>query len=163
MRRPHGVNGIRYQQLKHETGHAEKPEWRKNRWLARNLRGSYQNPDAEQQNLNSQTDAQRQPAPSHNVLRQIRAFSHRLELLAWDSQPFAAFFCPSNVTTLPRNFIAPFSAPVGIRTTSSNNPVMPVKNSSMLSRRSRVYKSPCGFAFNSETHSLITRSVGSIS
>jgi hypothetical protein len=52
-----------------------------------------------------------------------------------------AFF-PSRVKTLPLNFPTPFNAEVGIRNTSSNNPVIIVKNSSMLSRRSRVYGSP---------------------
>ena len=47
-------------------------------------------------------------------------------------------FLPNSVITLPRNFTTPFNAPVGIRKISSNNPVITVKNSSMLSSRSRV-------------------------
>ena len=50
---------------------------------------------------------------------------------------YPAFF-PSRVTTFPRSFTTLFSAPVGIRKISSNNPVMAVKNSCMLSNRSRV-------------------------
>src|ERR1700722_4562784 len=147
-----------------KPGMLKKSERRKHRWVARNLGRSHEKPDTEQQGLKSKAGAKRKPSPSHVALRQNVGHSFAWpELLAWDFQPVAAFFCPSNVTTLPRNFIAPLSAPVGMRTTSSNNPVMPVKNSSMLSSRSRVYRSPCGFAFNSETHSLITRSVGSIS
>src|SRR6266481_2349172 len=80
----------------------------------------------------------------------------------FDFQPLTAFF-PSNVITFPRSFTTPFNAPVGIRIISSNNPVIAVKNSSMLSSRSRVYASPCGFAFTSRTHSASTLSVGSIS
>src|SRR5579859_3062717 len=78
------------------------------------------------------------------------------------SQPLTAFF-PSKVKTLPLNFTTPFNAPVGIRKISSNSPVIAVKNSSMLSSRSRVYGSPCVFAFDSATHSARTRRVGSIS
>src|SRR5882724_2832181 len=79
--------------------------------------------------------------------------------------PHPAFFLslPNNVTTFPRNLPIPFNAGVGIRITSSNNPLITVKNSSMDSNRSRVYASPAGFPFNSATHSPITRSVGSIS
>ncbi len=52
----------------------------------------------------------------------------------------AAFFAPlpSRVMTLPRNFATPFSAPDGIRITSSNMPLITVRNSSMLSSLSRV-------------------------
>src|SRR5258707_3998 len=89
-------------------------------------------------------------------------YSHTSEIMA--SYP-AAFVLlePSNVITLQRNFTTPFSAPVGMRMISSNNPVIAVKNSSMLSSRSRVYASPCGFALTSRTHSASTFSVGSIS
>src|SRR6266403_1546490 len=78
--------------------------------------------------------------------------------------PAAFFFSvPSNVITFPRSFTTPFNAPVGIRIISSNKPVIAVKNSSMLSIRSRVYASPRGSAFTSCTHSASTCSVGSIS
>ena len=50
-----------------------------------------------------------------------------------------------------------------MRMISSNNPVIAVKNSSMLSSRSRVYASPCGLDLISRTHSASTFSVGSIS
>ena len=46
---------------------------------------------------------------------------------------------------------------------SSNSPVIAVKNSSMLSSRSRVYASLCGLDLISRTHSASTFSVGSIS
>src|SRR6266849_6551139 len=70
---------------------------------------------------------------------------------------------PSSVITFPRSFTTPFNAPVGIRIISSNNPVIAVKNSSMLSSRSRVYASPRASDFTSCTHSASTFSVGSIS
>jgi hypothetical protein len=54
------------------------------------------------------------------------------------SYPAFFFSAPSKVITFPRSFTTPFSAPVGIRKISSNNPVIAVKNSSMLSNRSRV-------------------------
>src|SRR6266576_2319071 len=47
-------------------------------------------------------------------------------------------FLPSMVTTLPRNFSTPFSAAAGMRITSSNNPVIAVRNSSMSVKRSLV-------------------------
>src|SRR5437016_55680 len=77
----------------------------------------------------------------------------------------AAFFrsFPRSVITFPRSFTTPFRAPVGMRIISSNNPVIAVKNSSMLSSRSRVYASPCGLDLISRTHSASTFSVGSIS
>src|SRR5882672_8687292 len=78
--------------------------------------------------------------------------------------PVAFFFSvPSSVITFPRSFTTPFSAPVGIRIISSNKPVIAVRNSSMLSIRSRVYASPRGSAFTSCTQSASTCSVGSIS
>src|SRR5712664_383825 len=46
---------------------------------------------------------------------------------------------------------------------SSNNPVIAVKNSNILSSRSLVYASPCGLDLTSRTHSASTFSVGSIS
>ena len=52
-------------------------------------------------------------------------------------QLLTAFF-PNSVITFPRSFTTPFNAPVGIRIISSNNPVIAVKNSNMLSIRSRV-------------------------
>src|SRR5467141_2867927 len=92
-----------------------------------------------------------------SALNLLRLFSE-----AFNFQPVAAFF-PSSVITLPRRFTTPFNAPVGMRIISSNNPVIAVKNSSMLSIRSRVYASPRGSAFTSCTHSASTCSVGSIS
>ncbi len=47
-------------------------------------------------------------------------------------------FLPSMVTTLPRSFSTPFSAGAGMRITSSNNPVIAVRNSSMSVKRSLV-------------------------
>src|SRR5882762_7739852 len=70
---------------------------------------------------------------------------------------------PQQRITFPRSFTTPFSAPVGIRIISSNNPVIAVKNSSILSSRSRVYASPWWLDFTSHTHSASTFSVGSIS
>src|ERR1700687_5193649 len=79
------------------------------------------------------------------------------------AHPAFFFSAPNNVITFPRSFTTPFNAPVGILKISSNRPVIAVKNSSMLSNRSRVYASPCGLTFSSCTHSARTRSVGSIS
>ena len=47
----------------------------------------------------------------------------------------AAFFfsLPSSVITLPRNLPTPFKAPTGMRKTSSNRPLMVLRNSSMFS------------------------------
>src|ERR1700719_1189796 len=84
------------------------------------------------------------------------------KLSTLNCQLLTAFF-PSKVITFPRSFTTPLSAPVGIRIISSNNPVIAVKNSSMLSSRSRVYASPCGLDLTSRTHSASTFSVGSIS
>lgn len=53
------------------------------------------------------------------------------------AQPLAALF-PNSVMTLPRNLETLFSAPTGIRRISSNKPVIVVRNSSMVSSRSRV-------------------------
>src|SRR6267142_5367585 len=105
-------------------------------------------------------------SPSSSVLRTLCYFSVSSVCFSSCSsvnpQPLAAFF-PSSVITLPRSFTTPFSAPAGIRIISSNKPVIAVKNSSMLSIRSRVYASPRGSAFTSCTHSASTCSVGSIS
>src|SRR5262249_23034705 len=68
-------------------------------------------------------------------------------------------FLPSNVITFPLSFPTPFNAGVGMRSTSSNNPDITVKNSNISSNRSRVYGSDSGLAFNSATHSPITFSV----
>src|SRR6266478_3666547 len=84
------------------------------------------------------------------------------KLSTLNCQLLTAFF-PSKVITFPRSFTTPLSAPVGIRIISSNNPVIAVKNSSMLSSRSRVYASPCGLDLTSRTHSASTLNVGSIS
>jgi hypothetical protein len=54
------------------------------------------------------------------------------------SQPAFFFSFPSSVMTLPRSLPTPFNALTGMRSTSSHSPVMVVRNSSMLSRRSRV-------------------------
>src|SRR5208283_1977016 len=90
----------------------------------------------------------------------LLAIAIYLESLA---QPAFFFSLPSSVITFPRSLPTPFSAPTGIRRTSSNSPVMVVRKSSMLSSRSRVYASPGGPFFNSCTHSASARSVGSIS
>src|SRR5579859_6594944 len=51
--------------------------------------------------------------------------------------PFAALF-PRSVTTFPRSLQTPFSAGIGMRSTSSKRPDITVRKSSMLSRRSHV-------------------------
>jgi hypothetical protein len=75
--------------------------------------------------------SQRDHGPIPSLLRYfVTSLLHRFAF-------YPAFF-PSRVTTFPRSFTTLFSAPVGIRKISSNNPVMAVKNSCMLSNRSRV-------------------------
>src|SRR5712692_5170705 len=80
--------------------------------------------------------------PSSSLLRALdilcaKSLAHFPKLLTLNCQLLTAFF-PSSVITFPRSFTTPLSAPVGIRIISSNNPVIAVKNSSMLSSRSRV-------------------------
>src|SRR6266480_3640090 len=66
----------------------------------------------------------------------VRVFSHQRN--HFSSCLLQPAFLPSMVTTLPRNLRTPFSAPAGMRITSSNNPVIAVRNSSMSVKRSLV-------------------------
>lgn len=81
-----------------------------------------------------------QSASKNNHPRACRPFpsvySSTREIMAYPATFFAPF--PSNVITLPRSFATPLSVPAGIRITSSNMPLITVRNSSMLSRRSLV-------------------------
>lgn len=87
---------------------------------------------------NSQPRAWR-PLPSVNSeLSEIMFSVLDLPELSIHQPAALVLFEPSSVMTLPRNFETPFNAPVGMRRTSSNKPVMVVRNSSMLSSRSRV-------------------------